>query len=281
MGSISVEVSDDEFLQEGEREFVNALSAYQSISEVAKSSGLSPRIVAGVVRSLRIMLHANDGHVDDFLDLVESWNAGGLEGFIFSHKNSSEDDHVRFVEEPTANEASLGTADFRPRKQAALEEFERDWSPQEVRDLGESLLRLADSIDQGWTPQVMQFSFDWLSAHRQIERNSLELAKKAILIKRQISMRKSVLPEALLGEPTWNMLLELFCQFAGGASVSTKSLCIAADCPDSTALRHIERLEEVGLIRRFRSQTDGRVILAELTKRGVVSVGRVLERITI
>jgi DNA-binding MarR family transcriptional regulator len=94
-------------------------------------------------------------------------------------------------------------------------------------------------------------------------------------------MRNKYLPDAMLGEPTWNMLLELFCQFAGGASMSTKSLCIAAECPESTALRHIDRLEESGLIRRFRSPADGRVTLADLTKRGVVGIGRVLERVSI
>ncbi len=269
---------------DNEMEFLAALRSCQSVHGVAQSTGLSPRIVAGAIRSMRIILAVNDGPADDFISLVESWDGDGLEGFLLTEKTSqqsgSQDDYVRSVAE-LSGEGATARDEARLKKQRVIDTIERDWSAQEILDLGASLIRLADALDQDWNAEAVQFSFPWPSAARQIERNALELAKKAVLIKKQIAMRKKYLPEALLGEPTWNMLLELFCQFAGGARVSTKSLCIAAECPESTALRHIERLEEAGLIRRFRSQTDARVTLAELTKQGVVGVGRVLERISI
>ncbi|PKP92195.1 MAG: hypothetical protein CVT75_08075 [Alphaproteobacteria bacterium HGW-Alphaproteobacteria-14] len=227
------------------------------------------------------MLQANDGNVDDFLSLVENWNPDGIEAFMFPDRAPSVDDYVREASATSKGKAANQPGDSARKKQNVLDEIERDWTPQEMRDLGASLMRLADALDQNWNPGALQSSFHWPSAARQIERNAIELAKKATLIKRQLNMRKKYLPEAMLVEPTWNMLLELFCQFAGGASVSTKSLSIAADCPESTALRHIDRLEEVGLIRRFRSKADGRVTLTELTKKGIVGVGRVLERISI
>jgi DNA-binding MarR family transcriptional regulator len=275
----------DGFLSGSERDFLTALRSCQSIHSVAKSTGLSPRIVAGAIRSMRLVLAVNDGPVDDFLNLVETWDADGLEGFLFPEKTSPEadprDDYVRSIGETKGDGGAIPRDETSLKKRKIIDAIERDWSPREIHDLGASLIHLADALDQNWSAEAVQSSFHWPSAARQIERNALELAKKALLIKRQLTMRKKYLPEAMLGEPTWNMLLELFCQFAGGARVSTKSLCIAAECPESTALRHIERLEEAGLIRRFRSQMDARVTLAELTKQGVVSVGRVLERFSI
>ncbi|AOL93928.1 DNA repair protein RadC [Porphyrobacter sp. LM 6] len=72
------------------------------------------------------------------------------------------------------------------------------------------------------------------------------------------------------------MLIELFVQFAGGAKVSTKSLCIISGIPDTTALRLIDKLDEAGLIKRTSSQADKRVTLVELTREGVVAVGNAL-----
>jgi DNA-binding MarR family transcriptional regulator len=275
----------NELLHGNEFDFLTALKSCQSVHSVAQSTGLSSRIVEGVLKSVCIILHANDAAVDDFLTLVENWSAAGLEGFVFPDhvppKTALAEDYL-VVSGRDGSGRSTGQQDnLHQKKQAIIEAIERDWSPQEMRDLGASMIRLADALDQDWNAELAQFSFHWPSAARQIERSALELAKKATLIKRQLVIRKKYLPDASLGEPTWNMLLELFCQFAGGASVSTKSLCIAAECPESTALRHIDRLEEAGLIRRFHSRTDRRVTLAELTKRGVVGVGRVLERISI
>lgn len=83
----------------------------------------------------------------------------------------------------------------------------------------------------------------------------------------------------LVGLPAWNILLELFKQFAGGAKVSTKSLQIIARCPETTALRIIDRLEQRGLVARSQSDVDKRVTFISLTREGVVKVGSVLERI--
>lgn len=281
MGSTDSNTEGNALLHDRERDFLAVLQSCGSVHSVAQSSGVSPRVASCAIRSFRIILSSNDAAVDDFLSLVENWNADGLEGFLLCDSISPDDDYVRELSGNSQGDVANQSGDLGRNKQNAIDEIERDWSPDEMRNLGASLLRLADALDQNWNPDAIQFSFHWTSAARQIEKNALELAKKATLIKRQLIMRKKYLPDAVLGEPEWNMLLELFCQFAGGASVSTKSLCIAAECPESTALRYIDRLEEVGLIRRFKSRADGRVTLAELTKSGVVGVGRVLERISV
>lgn len=159
-----------------------------------------------------------------------------------------------------------------------LAEVARKRSPAQMRALAESLLRQADCLDQGWAPETVKNRYHWPSEAAKIERNAIELSKKAVLLKRQIELRAQVLPEELSAEPVWSMLLELFVQFAGGAKVSSKSLVIVAACPATTALRYLDRLETAGLISRSASDEDGRVRLVELTKDGVVTIGRFLEK---
>jgi len=73
------------------------------------------------------------------------------------------------------------------------------------------------------------------------------------------------------------MLLELFMQYAGGAKVSVKSLCHASHVPATTALRYIDELERLDLIRRERSPSDRRVSFLSLIDKGVLAMGSYLE----
>ena len=164
-----------------------------------------------------------------------------------------------------------------PAKQDVLDTLADSWKPEDLRDLASTLLKLADSIDQKWEGPEARPIFRWPSALARIEKNALNLAVKARTIYEKRRERKEHVPGQFLSEPAWDMLLELFMQFAGGAKVSTTSLCIAADCPGSTALRYIAQLEEAGLVTRAASEFDGRVTFVELTDEGVLSVGRYLE----
>lgn len=150
-------------------------------------------------------------------------------------------------------------------------------APGELRDLAGTMLRLADALDQSWSSQPLS-SFGWLTEARRIERNAYNLATRAKREQERRALRNLHISSDLLGEPAWDMLLELFCQFAGGAKVSIKSLTIASGEPASTALRTIDRLVESGLVSRTDSHIDGRVVLLGLTREGVVSVGRALEK---
>lgn len=152
--------------------------------------------------------------------------------------------------------------------------------PDELRDVAETLLRIADAVDQNWQPENVRAAFRWPSAAAAIERNSLRLAKHAKAILRFRRERTKTIPADLLGEPVWEMLLEMFCQFSGGAAISLKSLTIASGAAPTTALRLIEKLELEGLIKRRPSPSDGRVTLVELTKEGVLAVGRCLGNCT-
>jgi DNA-binding MarR family transcriptional regulator len=162
-------------------------------------------------------------------------------------------------------------------RQALLDGLAENWKPAQIREMGASLLRLADSLDQAWDDSSKRPMFRWPNALSRVERNALNLAMKAREIYQHRRRRNQFIPAQFLGEPSWDMMLELFMQFAGGAKVSTTSLCIASDVPSSTALRHIAQLEEAGLVKRSTSEFDKRVTFIELTDQGVLAVGRYLE----
>lgn len=160
-----------------------------------------------------------------------------------------------------------------------LDRLEANMSPESMRDLAATILRLSDSIEQDWDPERVRSSSSKFSRAARIERNALALAFSATLEEHRAKLRDEAIGADLVGAPAWNILLELFKQFAGGAKVSTKSLQIIARCPETTALRIIDRLEQRGLVARSQSDVDKRVTFISLTREGVVKVGSVLERI--
>lgn len=159
-----------------------------------------------------------------------------------------------------------------------LEHVESTMSPASMRQLAESILRLADSIDQGWNPHAVRSNFPMFSKAAKIERNAIPLSFSAIKEEYRAKLREEMLGADLGGLPAWNILLELFKQFSGGAKVSTKSLQIISRCPETTALRIIHRLEELGFVARTSSDRDRRVTFVSLTREGVTALGSVLER---
>ncbi|BDI61499.1 hypothetical protein MACH05_20590 [Qipengyuania nanhaisediminis] len=103
------------------------------------------------------------------------------------------------------------------------------------------------------------------------------LALRAKEHMRQRTVREKSLPNKLLGEPAWDMLLELFCAKVSGTRLSIKSASIASGARDTTALRVIGQLMEAGLVERTQSSDDKRVKLLSLTPKGFVAVSQILE----
>ena len=75
-------------------------------------------------------------------------------------------------------------------------------------------------------------------------------------------------PKRLLGEPAWDILLDLYAAAGRGQEVSVSSACLAADAPPSTALRWLQHLEDEGLVERLPDPTDARRHFARLTDAG-------------
>jgi DNA-binding MarR family transcriptional regulator len=80
--------------------------------------------------------------------------------------------------------------------------------------------------------------------------------------------REKVFGADLFSDPGWNILLELFIAGEEGRSITIKSACMAAGVPQSTALRYIAHLVEVGLCSRSQHPNDARSAHLRLTPRG-------------
>lgn len=223
-----------------------------------------------VSRAAGIALGANDGPVDDFLEMVDNWE-------IETGQRLLPDDAI-----PVTDQRDSGSDRLMPdvasndAERHLLDRIASDFSAQQMRVLGASLLKLADAIDQDWHPARVKSRFGWLTRSGQIERRALSLAQVAIRLRANAKQRSKHLSQEFLGEPAWEMLLELFIQFAGGATVSTKSLCLASGLADTSALRMIDRLEAAGLLERSQSHVDKRITLVGLSKQGVTAVGMIL-----
>jgi hypothetical protein len=211
----------------------------------------------------RMSLGANDGPVDDFLEMVDGWESEAGQSvfpqFSISPQNAASGDNPAYGD--------------------ALDQIARQFSPAQMRQLGQSILKLADAIDQTWDPEAARSNDHWITRAGRIERQALSLAQVAFLIRNKAIRRTHYIPQEFIAEPAWQMLLELFIQFAGGADVSTKSLCIVSGVPDTTALRVIERMENANLIERSQSLVDRRVTLVRLTRHGTVAVGSYLKEV--
>lgn len=86
--------------------------------------------------------------------------------------------------------------------------------------------------------------------------------------------RDKLFDAQLFGEPAFDILLDLFISQRRGRRVSVTSCCIAAAAPPTTALRHIQRLEDALLIERQADRRDKRRSYVELTPIGLSLVER-------
>ena len=69
----------------------------------------------------------------------------------------------------------------------------------------------------------------------------------------------------LFGEPSWDIMLDLFIAGERKKLVSVTSACIGADVPTTTALRWLTILEKRGLVVRQIDGQDARRVLVSLT----------------
>lgn len=73
----------------------------------------------------------------------------------------------------------------------------------------------------------------------------------------------------LFADPIWDMMLDLYSASRRDQLRTVTNACIAADVPQTTGLRHIEKLTQCGLAIRHSHLKDRRMIGVELTSVGV------------
>jgi hypothetical protein len=70
--------------------------------------------------------------------------------------------------------------------------------------------------------------------------------------------RNEMLGTPVFRDPAWDMLLDLMVAAEGARPVSVSGLCHASGVPTTTALRHVDRLEALGLLTRTPDPDDKR-----------------------
>lgn len=141
-------------------------------------------------------------------------------------------------------------------KEAAIEEAGR------LRDMAAQLTEMAETIEKK-SPSAFRFT-------RSRPTDSAYMATPLLVqqAEDEYRLRRTRIPgiqDAILGEPSWDILLDLFVQQAKGRQVSTTSACIASNAPMTTALRHLNILETHGLIQSSKINHDDRIRVVELS----------------
>jgi DNA-binding MarR family transcriptional regulator len=91
-------------------------------------------------------------------------------------------------------------------------------------------------------------------------------------IARLRASRTHFLRPELFGEPSWDMLLDLYISHLEGRRICVSSLCIAARVPTTTALRYITALEFAGEIERRCDPADGRRFFLSLSDKTLAAM---------
>ena len=108
------------------------------------------------------------------------------------------------------------------------------------------------------------------------QRRSLADFTTAMLAAR--SRRNETIGAEIFHDPAWDMMLRLLAAAHEDRPVSVKSLCNAAGVPNSTALRHIEHLGQLGLVERTSDPDDDRGDLIRTTAPAVERMTKVVAR---
>ncbi|MHA6334539.1 hypothetical protein ACXYL9_12745 [Qipengyuania sp. CAU 1752] len=143
-----------------------------------------------------------------------------------------------------------------------------DCRASDLRKVAQLLQRLANALDEKPDTKDQEHDPD----HLLTEHSGRELARVAERLYYFRERRSKFLPDLLLGEPAWDILLDLFHHEAIGRKVATTDALIAARVPATTALRYLGQLEREGLIRRERARGDQRKRVVVLTSKGTFAM---------
>lgn len=139
----------------------------------------------------------------------------------------------------------------------------------DLKAIGLRLLRLADNpVTERAKPRT--------SIKSDLQYDLNVVAEYATRIMETRAKRSRLIPQELLGEPAWDMLLFLFVAGVREEPLTTKSASIAANVPQTTALNWLTTLCSEGLVERYRFPEDKRVRFVRLSKRGFSAMSAIL-----
>lgn len=126
----------------------------------------------------------------------------------------------------------------------------------QISRLGQLVAMTADRL--GTTPDAAIAFVETAAADVATRKAPGTLAEYAASLRAIRLRRNEALGSPVFRDPAWDMLLDLLVASEEGRRVSVTGLCHASGVPTTTALRHVERLDELGLIDRTADPADGR-----------------------
>jgi len=105
-------------------------------------------------------------------------------------------------------------------------------------------------------------------------RDRRDFARRVLRVRRQ---RSEILGADSFRDPAWDMLLDLYVQHELGAGTMISALCIGSGVPQTTALRHIYRLAELGLVEIHGHPADQRRTMVRLADHVCPRIERLLD----
>lgn len=143
-----------------------------------------------------------------------------------------------------------------------------------LAEIASQLAALADGLRSGserigsTTPSSAQ---DMLTPD-ETRRQYIKMARQTYGDRRR---REAILGSTdLLGEPAWDILLDLYIAQGTAQEVSVSSACIGSAAPATTGLRWLGVLQEAGLVVRINDDEDHRRVLVKLSPEGASRMDR-------
>jgi hypothetical protein len=133
----------------------------------------------------------------------------------------------------------------------------------ELRATADKLLVLADQLERSG---IIEAAPSPKRSAAALERRLPQLASIAAIEYDRRRARDRHLPPDLLGEPAWDILLDLLVLQARGKQTPVTSACLGSGVASTTALRWITALEACGFVKRTASGHDKRVVYLTLTR---------------
>lgn len=150
-----------------------------------------------------------------------------------------------------------------------------------LRETAARLLQLANELEaEAGAPEAGSVSDRRHPSKRVWDELTAEIIHARVIeVYKARRRRRQFLPAELFGEPAWDMLLDLMAAKLQRRQISVSSACLAADVPQTTALRWLGLLEQHGLLERTENDADQRVIWVSLTDRGAKAMLELFEAI--
>lgn len=142
----------------------------------------------------------------------------------------------------------------------------------ELRQIATTLLEMADALEA--EPMGPLFAVPHRDRLRISTQEDLALQARQVRTRREL--RRNHFDKELIGEPAWEMLLDLYLAKVESEQVTVSSICDRSHASQTTARRYLDLLKLKGLVDVFPFCTEKDDAPIELSSKGFHAISRYL-----